>query len=86
MSKDMIEDIADRLLQNHMELMAEVKHLRDEVERLITRTPVGLELYEMDAIIEGNITITDPKLRDAVYAVILDTMHTVMEKNGLMPE
>lgn len=86
MSKDMIEDIADCLLQNHMELMAEVKHLRDEVERLITRTPVGLELYEMDAIIEGNITITDPKLRDAIYAVILDTMHTVMEKNGLMPE
>ncbi len=34
MSKDMVEQIADCLLQNHMELMAEVKHLRDEVERV----------------------------------------------------
>jgi hypothetical protein len=65
---------------------AEVKHLRDELERLLVRTPVGLELHEMDAIIDGNITITDSKLRDAIYAVVLDTMHTVMEKNGLMPE
>ncbi len=47
---------------------------------------IGLELHEMDAIIDGNITITDSKLRDAIYAVVLDTMHTVMEKNGLMPE
>jgi hypothetical protein len=124
----MVEQIADCLLQNHMELMAEVKHLRDEVERVTAnnydrgwndaiaravavlsdavarREPastyvamiknlermkaesIGLELHEMDAIIDGNITITDSKLRDAIYAVVLDTMHTVMEKNGLMPE
>ena len=86
MSKDIVEQIADCLLQNHMELMAEVKHLRDELERLLVRTPVGLELHEMDAIIDGNMTITDSKLRDAIYAVVLDTMHTVMEKNGLLPE
>ncbi len=42
---------------------------------------VGLELSEMDEIIDGNMTITDSKLRDAVYAVVLDTMTTLMEKN-----
>lgn len=47
---------------------------------------VGLELYEIDAIIDDNITITDPKLRDAVYAVVINTMHTVLDKNGLLPE
>lgn len=43
---------------------------------------VGLDLREMDEIIDGNMTITDHLLRDAVYAVIIDTMHTLMEKNG----
>ena len=52
----------------------------------IKKTPVGLELHEMDAIIDDNITITDPKLRDAVYAVVIDTMYTVLDKNGLLPE
>jgi hypothetical protein len=42
---------------------------------------VGLDLAEMDAIIDGNMTITDSKLRDAVYAVVIDTMTTLMEKN-----
>lgn len=42
---------------------------------------VGLELSEMDEIIDGNMTITNSKLRDAVYAVVLDTMTTLMEKN-----
>ena len=42
---------------------------------------VGLSLAEMDAIIDGNMTITDSKLRDAVYAVVIDTMTTLMEKN-----
>jgi uncharacterized Zn finger protein len=42
---------------------------------------VGLELAEMDAIIDGNVTITDPRLRDGVYGVVLDTMTTLMEKN-----
>ena len=42
---------------------------------------VGLDLAEMDAIIDGNMTITDSKLRDAVYAVMIDTMTTLMEKN-----
>ncbi len=41
MSKDMVEQIADCLLQNHMELMAEVKHLRDELERVLVRTPLS---------------------------------------------
>ena len=42
---------------------------------------VGLDLDEMDAIIEGNIKITDPRLRDGVYGVVIDTMTTLMEKN-----
>lgn len=33
---DMIEKIADCLLQNHMELMSEVKYLSDEVSRLLS--------------------------------------------------
>jgi hypothetical protein len=43
MSEDMVEQIADCLLQNHMELMAEVKHLRDELERVrgLVRTPLS---------------------------------------------
>jgi hypothetical protein len=45
------------------------------------RTWVGLDLAEMDAIIDGNMAITDSKLRDAVYAVVIDTMTTLMEKN-----
>lgn len=43
---------------------------------------IGLTLEEMDAVIDGNMTITDSKLRDAVYAVVLDTMTTLMEKNS----
>jgi len=42
---------------------------------------VGLDLAEMDAIIDGNMAIFDSKLRDAVYAVMIDTMTTLMEKN-----
>jgi len=49
--------------------------------RLPKREWVGLDLSEMDAIIDGNMTITDSKLRDAVYAVVIDTMTTLMEKN-----
>lgn len=44
---------------------------------------VGLDLKEMDEIIDGNITITDSRLRDGVYAVVLDTMTTLMEKNNV---
>jgi hypothetical protein len=43
---------------------------------------VGLTLEEIDAVIDGNMTITDSKLHDAVYAVVLDTMTTLMEKNN----
>ena len=46
------------------------------------RAWIGLTLEEMDAVIDGNMTITDSKLRDAVYAVVLDTMTTLMEKNS----
>jgi hypothetical protein len=42
---------------------------------------VGLDLAEMDAIIDGNMAIFDSKLRDAIYAVMIDTMTTLMEKN-----
>lgn len=47
---------------------------------------VGLKLNEMDEIIDGNIKITENNLRDCFYAVIIDTMHTLMEKNGFDEE
>jgi hypothetical protein len=43
---------------------------------------VGLELEEIDEIINGNITITDPNLRDGVYAVVLDVEVLLLEKNS----
>lgn len=46
---------------------------------------VGLDLKEMDEIIDGNIKITDSRLRDGVYGVVLDTMTTLMNKNGIEP-
>jgi hypothetical protein len=49
---------------------------------IIKREWIGLSLAEIDAIIDGNMTITDSKLHDAVYAVVLDTMTTLMEKNN----
>jgi hypothetical protein len=49
---------------------------------IIKREWIGLTLEEIDAVIDGNMTITDSKLRDAVYAVVLDTMTTLMEKNN----
>jgi hypothetical protein len=42
---------------------------------------VGLDLAEMDVIIDGNMAITDSKLRDAVYAVVMDTVTTLKGKN-----
>lgn len=83
---DMIEKIADCLLQNHMELMAEVKHLREEVSRLMSCKGWGLFLThkEVTEIIRGNIKINDPLLLDAVYAVAVDIEIAVMDKNGLL--
>lgn len=46
---------------------------------------VSLTLEEMDEIINGNITITDSRLRDGVYGVVLDTITTLMDKNGIEP-
>ncbi len=51
------------------------------VNAMSQREWVGLDLAEMDAIIDGNMAIFDSKLRDAVYAVVIDTMTTLMEKN-----
>ena len=42
---------------------------------------IELEMAEMDAIIDSNITITDPRLRDGVYGVVIATMMALMEKN-----
>lgn len=42
---------------------------------------IELEMAEMDAIIDSNITITDPRLRDGVYGVVIDTMMALREKN-----
>ena len=57
---------------------------KDEAHRMLAGLNaewVGLALSEMDAIIDGNMRIEDTKLRDAVYAVVIDTMTTLMEKN-----
>lgn len=42
---------------------------------------IGLEQEEIDACIDNNMTITEPLLRDAVYAVIVDIEAALMEKN-----
>jgi hypothetical protein len=45
---------------------------------------VGLELEEIEDIIKSNVTITDPNLYAAVYAVAVDIEHAVLEKNELV--
>jgi hypothetical protein len=71
--------------------LAPSRPLRELVDAAIAKTIydvklrqnwVGLDLEEMDKIIDGNIKITDPRLRDGVYGVVLDTMTTLMERNG----
>ena len=52
----------------------------DDIQEYV-RPWIGLTGEEMDAIINGNITITDSNLRDAVYAVVIDTMTTLKGKN-----
>lgn len=42
----------------------------------------GLSLKEIDEIIDGNMTITDHRLRDAIYAIIVDVETTLLEKNS----
>lgn len=49
----------------------------------ITTEFVGLDLSEMDEIVKGNITITDSRLRDGAYGVVLETMITLMKKNNI---
>jgi hypothetical protein len=46
------------------------------------REPIGLTFAEVKDIIQSNITITDPKLFDAVYAVAVDIELAVLEKNA----
>ena len=57
-----------------------------QMQLKLRSTFVGLDLQEMDEIINGNLTITDPNLRDGVYGVVLDTITTLMEKNGYTEE
>lgn len=42
---------------------------------------VGLTLEEIDEAIAGNITITDPNLRDGVYGAIVDIELLLKDKN-----
>ena len=51
----------------------------------MTNKFVGLDLNEMNEIINGNITITDSRLRDGVYGVVLDTITALMDKNNIEP-
>ena len=55
------------------------------LKRMTDKKFVSLTLEEMDEIINGNITITDSRLRDGVYGVVLDTITTLMDKNGITP-
>ena len=74
----------EREAKQRMEAVKDTIRYRDAFPkdyRLPKREWVGLDLAEMDDIIDGNMTITDSKLRDAVYAVVIDTMTTLMEKN-----
>jgi hypothetical protein len=86
---DMIQKIVDCLMQNHMELMSEVKYLSDEVSRLLSYNEerlAGLTREEVTEIINANMKITDPLLFDAVYAVAVDIEIAVMGKNELLLE
>jgi hypothetical protein len=58
--------------------------LREFAEMVATaeREPIGLTFAEVKDIIQSNITITDPKLFDAVYAVAVDIELAVLEKNA----
>lgn len=47
---------------------------------------IELDPKEIDIIINNNLQITDHRLRDAVYGVVLDVMFAVMEKNGFGDE
>lgn len=42
---------------------------------------LGLDLDEMDQIIDSNMTITDRRLRDGIYAILIDAITLMMEKN-----
>lgn len=42
---------------------------------------VGLTLEEIDEAIAGNITITNPNLRDGVYGAIVDLELLLKDKN-----
>ena len=42
---------------------------------------VGLTDEEVDAVVNGNITITDSRLADAVYGVVLSCEAKLKEKN-----
>jgi hypothetical protein len=73
----------EREAKQRMEAVKDTIRYRDAFPKdyRLPKPWVGLDLAEMDAIIDGNMTITDSKLRDAVYAVVIDTMTTLMEKN-----
>jgi hypothetical protein len=73
----------EREAKQRMEAVKDTLRYRDAFPKdyRLPKPWVGLDLAEMDAIIDGNMTITDSKLRDAVYAVVIDTMTTLMEKN-----
>jgi hypothetical protein len=53
-----------------------------ELAAAAEREPIGLTFAEVKDIIQSNITITDPKLFDAVYAVAVDIELAVLEKNA----
>ena len=73
----------EREAKQRMEAVKDTIRYRDAFPKdyRLPKPWVGLDLAEMDAIIDGNMAIFDSKLRDAVYAVVIDTMTTLKEKN-----
>lgn len=65
--------------QSVTEQIIEFAHI---VEYDIGKPFIGLDLDEMDDIIDGNMTITDSRLRDGVYGILIDAVTLMFEKNS----
>ncbi len=65
----------------HPPIGKEIRAYLDDAEEPTHMNFKGLTLEEMESCIKGNLTITDPNLREGVIASIIDAEHLLMEKN-----
>lgn len=63
------------------EIRAYLSNTSNDAEEPTHMNFKGLTLEEMESCIKGNLTITDPNLREGVIASIIDAEHLLMEKN-----